>query len=249
VPAAREIICKVVEKTWLTSSVFTLRFEPTRKFDYEPGQFLSIIIDPPSLGRVRRIYSFSSGGKKEGFELCVQLVPGGIGSNYLASLNPGDEFRATAPYGDFTYHIRPDQNVCFISTGTGIAPFKSMVTSQRFREDPPSGAMLLFGARTEQDVLFPGFFEKYGIEVVHAVSRPTGNWNGFRGRVTDFLKALPLDWPWQSTVFYICGNGDMIRDVRKLLQEGRNVPKEQIRYEIYFAAHNQAQLLKHKQAA
>ena len=51
-----------------------------------------------------------------------QVVPGGPGSNYLASLKVGDTFKAFAPYGDFMYDSASGRDACFISTGTGVAP-------------------------------------------------------------------------------------------------------------------------------
>jgi ferredoxin-NADP reductase len=242
VPGAREVVCRVVRKEWLTPSVFTLGFEPSKQFNYLPGQFLSIIIERAFESRTRRIYSFSSGGKGQ-YEVCVQVVPGGIGSNYLAKLNAGDEFRATAPYGDFLLELKPNQNVCFIATGTGIAPFKSMITSKQFCDEPPPGALLLFGGRTDEDILFKGFFEKYGIEVVNAVSSGSQE-GGFKGRVTDYLKSLSDDFPWQNTVFYMCGNGAMIKDVTRYLRDIKNVPTDQIRAEAFFTASNHVQIEK-----
>jgi len=247
VPGAREVVCRVIKKEWITPSVFTLGFEPSKQFNYLPGQFLSIIIERAFENRTRRIYSFSSGGKGE-YEVCVQVVPNGVGSNYLASLNIGDQFRATAPYGDFLFELKPNQNVCFIATGTGIAPFKSMITSKQFRDEPPPGALLLFGAKTEDDVLFRGYFEKYGVEVINAISDGP-NRTGHKGRVTDYLKGLPEDWPWQNTVFYMCGNGMMIKDVQRYLREVKNVPADQVRYEVFFAATNNVQVLTKKIAA
>jgi len=230
----------------LTPTVFTLRFEPSKSFSYQPGQFLSVVLPPELEGATgiargaRRIYSFSSPSKRTGYELCVQKVPGGKGSCYLASLRAGDVFRACAPYGDFLFETRSSRNACFIATGTGIAPFKAMVLSERFRKDPPAGAMLLFGARTENEILFPGLFEQYGVEVVHALSQPAGEWEGFKGRATDFLKALPDDWAWQETDFYLCGNGNMIEDARRVLQSGRHVSPRAIHQEAYFSTHDPA---------
>ena len=236
---AREYQCKVIAIQWLTSSAFSLFFEPSRRFSYEPGQFLSVLVpgggsDPRA---VRRIYSFASSGKKEAYELCVQKVEGGRGSCYLASLKPGDVFQISAPYGDFLFETPTNRNACFIATGTGIAPFKSMALSERLLKHPPQAAMLLFGARTEADILFPGLFENHGLEVVHALSDTPKVGNAFRGRVTDFLKSLPEDWPWQETDFYLCGNGFMVRDVRTYLTNVRHVNPRAVRAEAYFSTH------------
>ena len=236
---AREYDCKVTELIWLTPTCFTLRFEPSKSFAYEPGQFLSVMLPngDPEVRTVRRIYSFASSGKKSGYELCVQRVQGGLGSNYLASLKPGDTIRISAPFGDFFYETHPHRNVCMIATSTGIAPFKAMVLSEHFKKNKPAAAMMLLGVRNEKEILFPGLFEKHGVEELHAVSQPLGPWDGFKGRVTDYLKALPESWPWQETDFYICGNGHMIEEVVHYLIKVRGVPKNAVRQEAYFSTH------------
>jgi NAD(P)H-flavin reductase len=238
--------CKVTSVVWLASTVVSIRFEPSRQFKYEPGQFLSIILpNRDAHGKnLRRIYSFASAGKKDGYELCVQVVPHGKGSNYLASLKVGDVFRAAAPYGDFFLETPSHRNACFIATGTGIAPFKAFVLSERFKYEPPQATLLLFGARNESDILFPGLFEQKGAEVVHALSRPSESWNGFRGRVTDFLKSLPDDWAWRETDFYLCGNGFMVSEVYEYLTQARRLSPHAIRQEAYFSSHHEAAPLK-----
>jgi CDP-4-dehydro-6-deoxyglucose reductase len=237
VPEAIVVKCTVVEKIWLTPTVMKIRFEPSKRFSYQPGQFLSLIIPPPPpyTRPKRRIYSFASPHDGNSpYELSVKYT-GGPGTSYLASLKVGDVFRATAPYGDFLYEPKAEGSVAFISTGTGIAPFKAMVESKRFQENMPTRALMLFGARTDDEIIYPGYFESLGLEVVNAISRPSPGHAGFRGRVTDFLRGLPAEWPWHSTDFFICGNGEMITEVYGILRDAHGVPESQIHQEVYFA--------------
>lgn len=237
---AREITGKVIDLKWLTPTVVGIRFESSRRIRYEAGQFLSVAVPHPD-GRskpIRRAYSFAvppEVAKETGHQLCIKVYEDGLGSNYMASLRPGNEFKAFAPYGDLIYEPRRGRGVCFISTGTGIAPFRAMLLSDRFREEPPVRVHCIFGARTADEIIYPGLFESMGVETVCCVSRPEGDFRGFKGRVTDYLRSLPLDWPWQATEFYICGNGEMIADVRNVLRQGRNVPAEAIHQEVYFS--------------
>lgn len=245
-PAARPITCQVSETKWLTPTVVGIRFEPNKRFTFEPGQFLSLIVPgtESSAKPARRIYSFSSDPEQNGYQLCIKVVPGGIGSNYMASLKVGDTFKATAPYGDFLYEPKKGNHVCFIATGTGVAPFRSIALSPTFRESPPASALMLFGARTEDEIVYPGFFESQGIHTVNAISKPTANYKGYHGRVTDFLRALPQDWNWHSTEFYLCGNGAMILEARRILLEGHGVPERHVHQEAYFEPAAQTSRLK-----
>jgi ferredoxin-NADP reductase len=231
---AREYRCRLIEKTWVTPTVMRIRFEPGKGFSYEPGQFLSLIVPREGQSPVRRAYSFASPGREQGYELCVKHVEGGLGSGYLARLSVGDCFRASAPYGHFLYETPPTRSACFISTGTGLAPLRSMVTSERFLENRPERAIMLFGARTEDEIIYPGFFESLGIEEIDAISAPGKEFGGFKGRVTDYLRSLPRDWGWHSTDFYICGNGAMVTEVCKILRDGNGVPEANIHKEVYF---------------
>jgi CDP-4-dehydro-6-deoxyglucose reductase len=236
VPAARQIICTVTETKWLTPTVVGIRFEPSKRFVYEPGQFLSLIIPgtEQSARPARRIYSFAAEPEQAGYQLCIKVVPNGVGSNYMASLKVGDTFKATAPYGDFVYEPKKGNHICFIATGTGVAPFRAMAMCKSYQENPPASALMLFGARTEDEIVYPGFFESMGFHTVNAISKPTASYKGYHGRVTDFLKSLPQDWNWHSTEFFLCGNGAMILESRRILLEGHGVPVKHVHQEAYF---------------
>lgn len=255
---AKKFQCHLVNTQWLTPTVMGIRFEPSKRFAFQAGQFLSLIVpggeNDPNV--VKRAYSLSSAPDGENYELCVRYVPGGRGSEYLKSLRSGDPFSVFAPYGHFTYQPKPGNNVCFISTGSGIAPFRSMVLSREFMEQRPERVWMLMGARTEDEVIFPGFFEHLGIETVRAISQPSPKWSGFHGRITNWLRSLDADFPWHTTDFYICGNADMALEVRKILS-GRGVPETNVHLELFFlkkdavnafASHKEADVLLKKVA-
>lgn len=231
---ARKYSCTLIERQWLTPTVLALRFKPSKDFPYEGGQFLSLIV-PSSDGKreVKRAYSFASAFGDDLCELCVRIIPGGRGSTYLEALKPGDAFKIFAAYGHFSYKPAPGRSMCMIATGSGVAPFRSMVRSQSFHEAPPEDATLIFGARKENEIIYPGFFESRGIQTVVAISDPGQGWKGFRGRVTDYLRTLPAHWAWHTTDFYICGNADMGREVVEILRQGHGVSDAAIFLEIF----------------
>jgi len=236
--AATEFHCVVKSFQMLTPTVFELTFEPRETpFPFEAGQFISIVIPGagPKGRDLRRAYSIASAPEKSPVELCVKLVEGGPGTNYLYKLRPGDEFRGFAPYGDFVLEPKPGRHACFISTGTGIAPFRSMILSQNMRENPPASATCLLGVREEAELLYmQELGDAPGLTWVPAVSRPvTEEWKGFRGRVTDYLRSREADFPWRETEYYLCGGGAMIDEVKAILAE-RGVEKESIHQEIYY---------------
>lgn len=221
----------------LTPTVFELFFEPSVDFEFKAGQFVSIVIPGAGPGGrdLRRAYSIASAPHVRPIELCVKLVEGGPGTNYLYKLREGDQFRAFAPYGDFLLEPVEGNGHCFISTGTGIAPFRSMIFSEQFKGLNPPHAMCLLGVREENEILYDQEMKQVrGLKWQTLVSRPTGPLaTGQKGRVTDYLRALGSDYPWTNTQFYLCGAGAMIDEVKQILAE-KGVVKDHIHQEVYY---------------
>ncbi len=256
--AVTQYLCTVKFHRMITPTVFELGFDsepipsadpakpsPTEPFHFEAGQYISVIVPGagPNGRDLRRAYSIASEPEKRPVELCIKVVDGGPGSNYLNRLRAGDTFRGYAPYGDFTYVTPTNRGVCFIATGTGIAPFRSMMLSKEFQLNLPMSALCLLGIRDEEELLYEAEISnrefgamggnRFQSKWVPCVSQPKGAWPGFKGRVTDYLRSLGDGYPWRETEYYLCGAGQMIDEVKALLAE-RGVEKESIHREIYF---------------
>lgn len=241
-PNARHLHCQIIELKWLTSTVMGIRVRANKTVRFDGGQFVAVKVpDGP-----KRLYSFASPPtgllKPNEFELCVKFVPGGMGSEYLAKLKAGDPIEVWSPYGDFVYETDPSRSACFIATGTGIAPMRSIVLSEKFQKDPPMSATLLFGARDLSEILYPGEFEKAGCKVIYALSQFSGKPDSstppqvFKRRITDYLESLPRHSNFRETDFYLCGNNQMIADVTALLIQSFGVPPHAIHAEAFGAS-------------
>ena len=233
---ATEFKCQVKSNRMLTPTVFELTFETEQPLEFKAGQFVSVIVPGagPKGRDLRRAYSIASSPEIRPVELCVKLVEDGPGTNYLYGLREGSEFRGVAPYGDFVYRTHSAKNACFIATGTGIAPFRSMAFSIQYKDAPPAKAFCWLGVRTESELLYTEEMHKIpGLEFVPMLSRPDKPWSGFTGRVTDYMKGLPAGFPWLETEYYLCGNGQMITEVKAILAD-HGVPKEHIHQEKYY---------------
>jgi ferredoxin-NADP reductase len=140
-----------------------------------------------------------------------------------------------APFGDFVFKAKPGRHALFISTGTGLAPFRSMALSRIFSENRPESTRILFGARDEGDLLYTEeLLTALGSgNLIQALSRSQSNWCGFKGRVTDWLRENATTIDWANTEFYLCGNGAMI-DEAKLILAGKGVEKTSIHQEVYY---------------
>ncbi len=234
--AASEFQCKVLSFRMLTPTVFEIAFEPNTPLAFEAGQFISIII--PGVGPrgrdLRRAYSIASAPETNPIELCVKLVEGGPGTNYLFRLRPGDVFRGFAPYGHFTFKPNPGRHACLLATGTGIAPFRSMLLSKAFAANRSVSTTLLMGVREETELLYDRELRSLpGLAYVPCVTRPSPSWQGHRCRVTNHLRSFDETFPWSETDFYLCGSGEMIEEVKSILAE-KDVQKEAIHQELYY---------------
>src|SRR3990167_8905216 len=148
--------CEVRSFRMLTPTVFELGFTVDQPLTFKAGQFCSIIIPGAGPGGkdLRRSYSIASPPHFNPIELCIKIVEEGPGTHFLSKLRPGDKFTALAPYGIFIYVTPPERHACFIATGTGIAPFRSMILSEEFQARRPKSAICLFGVRDQRELVY-----------------------------------------------------------------------------------------------
>ena len=128
-----------------------------------------------------------------------------------------------------------DTEICFIATGTGIAPLRSMIGHIFLANLPHRNIRLIFGVRTEADLIYRSEFET--LEHQHpefrftpVLSRPGENWSGLTGYVHAAYRHLYTDH--QPCTFYLCGWGEMVREARSNLEQ-MGYSKEAIRFESY----------------
>ena len=187
---------------------------------------------------VTRNYSVASwpdGSNK--FELIVTFLPGGQMSKKLFyNSKVGDEFFYKGPMGVFTLPDNLiDRDVYFVSTGSGISPFRSMINYIHKNKIPFKNIKLFFGTRTEEDLVYRNELENIQKELPNFEYIPTlsrEQWNGKEGYVHEHY--LPLvdeakDKPW----VYFCGWDRMISEGRKHLSERGFELMKDIRVEIF----------------
>lgn len=175
---------------------------------------------------VKRAYSIaSSPSDKEGLEFYIARVGEGELSPNLADLNKGDRLFVQKKYvGTFTTCGVPDgKNLILIATGTGIAPFISMLRApdllQRFGR-----ITILHGVRYMQDLAYRSEITKliesgvYDLHYYAAVSREEGSGETIRkGYIQSFLEDESVPAEQESDHIFLCGNPGMIQTVVGLL--------------------------------
>jgi ferredoxin-NADP reductase len=206
------------------------------RFGFVPGQWVSLKQSKPDGEEITRAYSIASPPDGNRFALCLNRVQDGYMSNYLCDLEMGAEISGQGPFGDFILHP-PPRDTIFIATGTGIAPFRSMLQwlfADRSRHQHKR-YWLLFGSRYEDDIYYHEEFlrlaaEHENFEYMPTLSRGAPEWKGLRGYVQEHVRNLASEH--SDMHAYICGLDKMVRANRELLK-GLGWDRKAIRYEKY----------------
>jgi len=189
--------------------------------DFKAGQFVSLQFNETSW----RAYSIASTPEEALIELVVRIIPGGVGSTALDQAKSGDRFNFKGPFGHFVLSQNSDARLIFCGTGTGIAPLRSMIMTEKSRD-----MILLYGGRNRDDIAYLDELETWSenLEIKLGLSREEDpkklGPHAQNCRITKYLEDLDIT---PQDEFYICGNGDMVKGVQALLAE-RGVAPPQI---------------------
>ena len=155
--------------------------------------------------------------------LCIRNVEGGRLSPQLGSAPLNTRFYFTGPHGYFTF--QPSRRpAVFMATGTGIAPFRSMVGSGA------TDITLLHGVTLSDDLYYADFLRSTVKRYVPCISSPREPFEDFfAGRVTDYLQTQIAP---EAYDFYLCGRSEMIREATHLIDD--KFPGSLIYTEQYF---------------
>ncbi|WP_163709521.1 ferredoxin--NADP reductase [Mangrovibacterium lignilyticum] len=214
-----ETFYKVKEVRRLTEETFSLRL-PKSRFTYHAGQHISLGIQGDYQSRE---YSIYSGENDECLEVLVKEVEDGYFTPKLSKLKPGDLVEVNGPFGKFKIDEKKtaDHKFVFVASGTGIAPFRSMV-----RTYPDLDYTLIHGVRYGKEA-----YDKDEYAPDRHILCTSGDKTGkVHGRLTKYLKSASFE---KKTQFYLCGNSNMIFDALEILKD-KGFDRDQIHCEVYF---------------
>ena len=202
------------------------------RLEFVPGQFTSFtdVIRGKEITRAYSLASAPSGTNR--FELCLNRVESGHLSPRLFEMQPGDCIQMRHPLGLFVLR-QPPRDSIFIATGTGIAPFRSMLQAHLSASSP--AFTLLFGVSYESHLLYSEELGEMALRYPHfrfwpTLTRPDAGWKGRQGRVQAHLAEAVGER--RDLDFYLCGLKEMVDDVRSVLKS-QGFDRKQIFYEKY----------------
>jgi ferredoxin/flavodoxin---NADP+ reductase len=215
---------RVIENRHWTDALFSLRVEGPR-LDFQAGQFVRIALDE----RVARAFSFVNPPQDPVLEFYGIVVPQGPLSPRLATLRPGDRLLiASNPAGFLVLREVPPpvKTLWLVSTGTGIAPFLSIL-----RTDEPwrrfENVVLVHAVRHTAELVYQEMIRQIskqrGLRTVTFVSREAAP-GSLAGRIPAAIRdgrlekvaGLALN---HDAHVMLCGNPDMLRDAQAALGE------------------------------
>lgn len=249
-PSSQKVILSKI-KTWDDNcKSFTFIPDPERGTDhmafFQAGAYACLNLEHNGM-KLSRPYSISSSPKEalEGsYTLTIKRVPGGILSNYmLDEAKEGDKMELSGPLGEFVYlPIRDAKTVIGCAGGSGITPFHAFAKAIA-EGDEDFELILLYGSRTEKDILFKDEFDEIQkqtdkVKVIHVLSdeQKPGYEHGFVD--ADLIRKYA---PEHDYSIFMCGPAGMYAFLDKELKK-LNLERKWIRHELQGEVHEPKKL-------
>ena len=234
-------IAKLTDSKYVNNSnsalLLEFKMQQPSTLEFKSGQFVSVQVAENTF----RAYSIcSSPFETNKFQLVITVDKPGIGANYFKNLKVGMDITFVGPSGRFFLKKPVSDSLHFIATGTGVAPFMSMLHALKTNQ-PLAQISLLVGFRYMADVFFVNELETFKTYLPNfayylCLSQETTALYNY-GRVTDFIDPSKM----LTSQNYLCGNPNMVEEVKNFLATAL-VPAENVFYEK-FTIKTQAQMV------
>ncbi|MBE0441812.1 MAG: ferredoxin--NADP reductase [Psychrobacter sp.] len=243
----------VLSKTTWTPNLFSFTVSRPDSFKFTAGQFVRLGVNPSHLNyykqqgnlgddiadeEIFRAYSIISSPFDEVLEFFSIVIPDGAFTSQLQYLQVGDELLLnTTPFGFLTlarYQKPLPKDLWLLATGTGLAPFLSMLQDLKTWEDYEH-IVLAYSARSLEELAYIEKIESLQQEFGSLVENPAKltfipivTREPVEGALAERLPKLLLEGTLQqwagialdidSTHVMLCGNPDMVEDTKEALK-------------------------------
>jgi len=229
-------VIRIEQETYNTRR-YWIEVSELDNFDFQPGQFVTLdlpIHEKPN----KRWRSYSIASWPDGtnvFELLIVLLEDGLGTPWIfKNIVVGSEFTLRGPQGVFILHEENlSKDLFLISTGTGIAPFRSMSQYIKLHNTAHENIYMLFGCRTQKDLLYFDELKQLEVELANFHFIPTlsrEDWDGKKGYVHALYEELCAGK--QPASFFLCGWKAMIDEAKQRIQ-AMGYDRKAIHQELY----------------
>jgi NAD(P)H-flavin reductase len=205
-----------------THDTFTLELQPVLGgdgFSFQAGQFNMLYVF--GVGEV----PISISGDPTKSKMLVHTTRAvGTVTKAMRRLKRGNILGVRGPFGShWPVEVAAGSDVVIVAGGIGLAPLRPAMYQLLSRRDQYGKVVLLYGARTPEEILFPRELERwraqFDLEVHVTVDRAMGGWRGNVGVVTTLIQKAPFNA--RNTTAMVCGPEVMMRfTVMELLKRG-----------------------------
>lgn len=247
----------VLSKTTWTPNLFSFTVSRPESFKFTAGQFVRLGVNPSQLKYYQeqndakdaatdaalnedifRAYSIVSSPFDEVLEFFSIVIPDGAFTSQLQHLQVGDELLLnTMPFGFLTlarYQKPLPKDLWLLATGTGLAPFLSMLQDLKTWEDYEH-IVLAYSARSIEELAYVEQIERLQEDFGTLVENPAKlifipivTRETVEGALSERLPKLLLEGRLQeragitldidTTHVMLCGNPDMVEDTKEALK-------------------------------
>jgi ferredoxin--NADP+ reductase len=227
---------KITELKGWTPHLFSFKLTRFSGYRFVPGQFARLGIKKEDGEIVWRAYSIVSASYDEHLEFFSIVVPDGEFTTRLAKLEVGDEVLVEKMNYGFltTSRFEQGKDLWMLSTGTGVAPFISILQELETWEDYEN-IVLVYSVREEKELAYVDTIEglktheyfgefSHKLKFVPVVTRETIA-GALSERIPTLLESGELEGEVgikldsERSRIMICGNPEMVEDTRNWFTE------------------------------
>ncbi|WP_058368357.1 ferredoxin--NADP reductase [Psychrobacter sp. ENNN9_III] len=249
---------KVLSKTTWTPNLFSFTVTRPDSFKFTAGQFVRLGVNPSKLQYYKqqdkapsqitdaapdediyRAYSIVSSPFDEVLEFFSIVIPDGAFTSQLQHLQVGDELLLnTMPFGFLTlarYQKPLPEDLWLLATGTGLAPFLSMLQDLQTWQDYEH-IVLAYSARSKEELAYVEQIKQLQDDFGTLVDNPARlifvpivTREPMEGALSERLPQLLLNGELEkragikldndSAHVMLCGNPEMVEDTKETLKE------------------------------
>ena len=211
------MILKVTEVEHYTDTLFRIRTDRPASFRFSAGEFVMINLE----GTPKRAYSLTSGPYDEYLEFYSIKVPDGALTKELQHIKVGDDIEmGERTSGTLTLaNIELGGNLWMFATGTGIAPFISVLRDPT-TYDYFDSVTVVWSVRTEPELdAYQDFIKEMPVRFIPVITQAGNTWRGLDTRITNLLdwKCVLVDRDPALNKVMICGSLGFNNDVKTRL--------------------------------
>jgi ferredoxin--NADP+ reductase len=244
----KELNCIITQSVQVSPIMRIVRVKPIgwELPEFSSGQFVALAL-PPDTPRckeateehtppkpdklIKRAYSIASSSDDEVIEFYITLVHSGQLTPRIFSRQIGDKiWMGKKAVGMFTLdEIDEDRNVILIATGTGVAPYMSMLRSNALKRK--GRITVIHGAANSWDLgysselkLLSNMFDKFTYyPTITEVDKEPPGWQGDTRFIGDIWEDGVVEKKWgfkpmpDNTDIFLCGNPRMVDGMKELL--------------------------------